>query len=59
MLVAFFEQYPAFRVFEDLELFNKVKIDGTGFGISWNDDLDLSSDGIYLHGQHIGNTNRK
>ena len=48
-----FEKYPVFHALEDEELFNSVVIDGLGYGISWNDDLDLSSDGIYNKGSHI------
>lgn len=51
-----FEKHSVFHALEDKELFNSVKIDGVGYGISWNDDLDLSSDGIYLRGKHIGKT---
>ncbi len=51
-----FEKYPVFRSLENEELFKNVKIDGVGYGISWNDDLDLSSDGIYLRGEHVGKT---
>ena len=49
-----FERYPVFHALEDEKLFNSVVIDGVGYGISWNDDLDLSSDGIYSRGNHIG-----
>ena len=49
-----FERYPVFHALEDDKLFNSVVIDGVGYGISWNDDLDLSSDGIYSRGNHIG-----
>lgn len=49
-----FERYPIFHALEDEQLFNSVVIDGVGFGISWNDDLDLSSEGIYSKGNHIG-----
>ena len=51
-----FEKHPVFCALENEELFRNVKIDGVGYGISWNDDLDLSSDGIYLRGEHIGKT---
>ncbi len=53
---AMFEKYPVFRALEDEALFKNVKVDGVGYGVSWNDQLDLSSDGIYLRGEHIGNT---
>ena len=49
-----FGRYPVFHALEDEQLFNSVVIDGVGFGISWNDDLDLSSEGIYSKGNHIG-----
>ena len=49
-----FEKHPIFHALEDEELFSSVKIDGIGYGISWNDDLDLSSDGIYCSGEHVG-----
>lgn len=48
------DKYPEFSDLKDEELFGKVKIDGIGYGISWNDKLDLSSDGIYSKGKHIG-----
>ena len=49
-----FERYPVFHALENDKLFNSVVIDGVGYGISWNDELDLSSDGIYSRGNHIG-----
>lgn len=49
-----FEKYPVFHALEDEALFNSVVIDGVGYGISWNDELDLSSDGIYARGKHTG-----
>lgn len=48
------EKHPCFEALKNKELFNSVVIDGIGYGISWNDDLDLSSDGIYSRGKHIG-----
>ena len=51
-----FEKYPVFHQLEDVNLFNSLKIDGVGYGVSWNDDLDLSSDGIYSRGTHISKT---
>lgn len=51
-----FEKYPVFKQLQDEFLFSAVKIDGIGYGISWNDELDLSSEGIYSKGKHIGKT---
>jgi hypothetical protein len=31
-------------------LFEQVKVDTGGFGISWNDDIDLSCDELFDHG---------
>ncbi len=50
------EKHPVFKQLEDEKLFAQVRIDGVGYGISWNDDIDLSGEGIYLHGEHIGKT---
>lgn len=47
------KKYPVFKQLEDRELFDSVVIDGVGYGISWNDELDLSSEGIYARGKHI------
>lgn len=43
-----FDSFPMFGVLRDNEvLFNSVKVDQGGYGISWNDDLDLSCDELY------------
>ncbi|MBL7065137.1 MAG: DUF2442 domain-containing protein [Anaerolineae bacterium] len=31
-------------------LFNSVKVDGGGYGISWNDEIDLSESELWMHG---------
>ena len=33
------------------ELFEQVKVDQGGYGISWNDDVDLSCDELYYNGK--------
>ena len=48
-----FDRFPVFKNLMDKELFNSVKVDGVGYGISWNDDIDFSSDSIYECGKHI------
>ncbi|RFT37817.1 hypothetical protein CG399_03615, partial [Bifidobacteriaceae bacterium NR015] len=35
-------KFPTFKALEDPELFNKVVVDVGGYGIVWNDDLDVS-----------------
>lgn len=47
--------FDKFEVFQDLKnikgLYKQVKIDRSGYGIYWNDDIDLSSSTIYEKGQ--------
>ncbi len=50
------KKYPSFLALQDEALFASVQIDGVGYGISWNDDLDFASEGIYIKGEHIGKT---
>lgn len=46
-----FEIFPQFRKFmDDKELFAKVCVDAGGYGISWNDDLDLDAETIWEDG---------
>ena len=37
-----FDLWPTFKVLRDYKLFSNVKVDVGGFGISWNDELNLS-----------------
>ena len=44
-------KYPPFQSLTRVEgLYRQVKIDVGGYGLAWNDDLDLSADGLYEHG---------
>lgn len=53
-LTPLLDQISAFRAFEDTPgLFEQVRVDAGGYGVSWNDDLDLSSDEIFAHGQPV------
>lgn len=46
--------FPQFEVFEnDRELFNQVQVDMGGYGISWNDDLDLDAEDIWEDGIEV------
>ena len=46
-----FTKIPEFQVLQnDLQLFNNVTVDTGGYGISWNDDLDLSCDELWDRG---------
>ena len=45
------EKYAPFKALEDTEgLYEQVKIDAGGYGLVWNDDLDIAADGIYDRG---------
>ncbi|MDO5330930.1 MAG: helix-turn-helix domain-containing protein [Bacillota bacterium] len=45
------KKYPAFESLSAGGLYEKGRIDIGGFGIVWNDELDLSSEGIYEKGE--------
>lgn len=44
------KKYEVFKKLENKELFNKVKVDIGGYGIIWNEDIDLSSEEIWVNG---------
>ena len=45
-------KYPPFKTLTEVNgLYEQVKIDVGGYGLVWNDDLDLSADGLYEQGQ--------
>lgn len=46
--------YPQLKKLENKELFNSVRIDAGGYGISWNDDLDLDAETIWEDGINEG-----
>lgn len=47
---ALFNRIPAFTVFIEKPLdFYHVQVDTGGYGISWSDDLDLSSDELWTN----------
>lgn len=53
-----YPMFPQFKVFEtDVDLFNRVRVDTGGYGISWNDDLDLDAEDIWEDGIETGNRN--
>jgi len=41
----------AFAPLKDEKLFQQVHADSTGYGILWNDDIDLSESELWIHGQ--------
>ena len=45
-----FEQISVFKELQDINLFSDVTVDVGGYGIVWNDDLDLSCDELWENG---------
>lgn len=46
-----FDKWGAFKDLISIHgLFNQVKVDAGGYGISWNDDIDLSCNELYYNG---------
>lgn len=49
-----FDKIEDFRVLQDDEkLFYSVSVDVGGYGVSWNDDIDLSCDELWDNGEII------
>ncbi|MBR4914426.1 MAG: DUF2442 domain-containing protein [Clostridiales bacterium] len=48
-----FSKWEAFQDLEDPELFSGVEVDVGGYGIIWNDELDLSCDELFANGETI------
>ena len=50
-----FSIFPQFKIFErNTDLFYQVKVDIGGYGVSWNDDLDLNAEDIWEGGIGTG-----
>jgi len=49
-----FEKWPQFKKLESTpDLFFDVRVDVGGYGIIWNDDLDLSCDELFENGERV------
>lgn len=49
-----FEKWDIFKTLESVKgLFEQVKIDAGGYGVSWNDDIDLSYNELWENGTPI------
>ena len=45
-----FKKWDVFKSLQNINgLFEQVRVDTGGFGISWNDELDLSCNELYLN----------
>ena len=40
-------EHKEFEILNDISLFKLVKVDTGGYGISWNDELDISCNTLY------------
>lgn len=48
-----FQKNPIFRLLENKDLFSSVVVDIGGYGIIWNDDIDLSCDELWHNGLEV------
>ena len=49
-----FDKWPVFRQLkDDSKLFAGVEVDTGGYGIIWNDDIDLSCDELFENGKRV------
>ena len=44
------DKIEVFNKLKDKNIFNNVKVDVGGYGISWNEDIDLSAEEIWENG---------
>jgi hypothetical protein len=49
---------PEFRLLSVPAFFRAVHVDAGGYGISWNDDIDLSEYELWTNGEPITNVER-
>ena len=48
------QKWPAFQALDYVPgLFERVQVDAGGYGVSWNDDIDLSCDELYHCGEGL------
>ena len=46
------QKIPVFQMLDYVHgLFNQVRVDAGGFGVVWNDEIDLSCDELYYNGK--------
>ncbi len=44
---------PEFKPLLNKAFFRSVKVDSGGYGVSWNDDIDLSEYELWVNGKNI------
>lgn len=45
--------HPAFSLLHDPAIFRTVQVDQGGYGVFWNDEMDISESELWLHGKTI------
>lgn len=48
-----FSKWPAFQALKEGNVFYDVAVDQGGYGVVWNDDLDLSCDELWENGKEV------
>lgn len=49
-----FDKWAAFQIFQTSpEQFDRVSVDNGGYGIVWNDEIDLSCDELFENGHYV------
>ena len=49
-----FEKYPMFSPLKEYpELYYSATVDVGGYGVIWNDDIDIACDELYFNGENI------
>jgi hypothetical protein len=46
--------HDAFLLLKVPAFFRAVRVDGGGYGISWNDDMDLAESELWANGRAVG-----
>ena len=50
-----FDRWEPFKALLITEgLFKQVRVDTGGYGVSWNDDIDISCNELYVNGTNAG-----
>jgi hypothetical protein len=47
------EKFELFKALENEVFFKQVKVDAGGYGISWNDNVDLSEDELWVNAVEV------
>ena len=47
------EKFEAFKPLKNAELFSSAETDTGGYGVIWNDDIDISCDELFENGKSI------